>query len=134
MIEIWMNAPWIDTYENYEENESPININDIAWFDVKIALLESDNEKKENLEAMKQQMELGILQRNGLPAGMQIPQSTIQAFNSRNKITPIFKMPQGQNRQFVPTRAPVPVPADIFQKANKKMNMLDELTRDRRKI
>lgn len=135
MTESWTNAPWVETYQNYDYVDEPINLADLAWFDVKISLEESDIEKKEHIEAMQQQVKLGILQNNGLPVGMNVPKSTVSAFNNQGKLSPLFKMPTATNKHFNPIGfARQPVVQNIFQKANKKMSMLDELTRDRRKV
>jgi len=134
MTETWLNAPWVETYENYDYIDEPINLGDLAWFDVKISLGETDNEKKEHIEAMKQQVKLGILQPNGLPTGMKVPNATISAFNDNNKLTPVFKMPTATNKHFNPIGvSPFKPEKNIFEKAHTKMSMLDELTRDRRK-
>ncbi len=135
MTETWMNAPWIETYQNYDYIDEPINLNDLAWFDVKITLTESDVEKKEHMEAMRQQVKLGILQPNGLPVGMRVPNATVSAFNRENKIQPVFKMPTDTNRHFSPLGVTPSIQRqNIFQKAQKKMSMMDELTRDRRRV
>jgi hypothetical protein len=134
MTETWMNAPWIETYQDYDYTDEPINLSDLAWFDVKILLNESDIEKKENIEAMRQQVALGILQPNGLPVGMNVPQATVSSFNSSRKLTPAFKMPTSTNRHFNPIGTPPTTPIkNIFQQARNNMSRLDELTRDRRK-
>lgn len=135
MTESWMNAPWIETFQSYDYEDEPINLGDLAWFDVKIVLDESDVEKKENIEAMRQQVQLGILQSNGLPVGLNIPKATVSAFNNSRQLTPTFKMPPASNRHFSPIGvAPTTPIRNIFQEARKKMNVMDDLTRDRRKV
>jgi hypothetical protein len=134
MTESWLNAPWIETYQDYDYNDEPINLSDLAWFDVKISLVESDIEKKENIEAMQQQVKLGILQSNGLPVGMHVPESAVNAFNNSRRLTPAFKMPTATNKHFSPIGvAPTQPIKNIFQQARNNMSRLDELTRDRRK-
>lgn len=127
MTESWLSAPWVETYEDYSYVDAPLNINDLAWFDVKITLVETDNEKKEQIEATQQQIKMGILQKNGLPAGMAVPQGAIDAFNKRSEERKIFKLPNN----------PVTLPKaglNVFQQAKKKMSMMDKLTSDRRKL
>jgi len=127
MTESWLSAPWVETYEDHSYVDSPININDLAWFDVKITLVETDNEKKEQIEATQQQIKMGILQKNGLPAGMAVPQASIDAFNKRSEQKKIFKLPN--------TSSPIlQQKQNVFQQAQKKMSMMDQLTRDRRKV
>ena len=134
MTESWLNAPWIETYQDYDYTDVPLNLSDLAWFDVKISLTESDIEKKENIEAMQQQVKLGILQSNGLPVGMNVPNSAVNAFNSSRRLTPAFKMPTVTNNHFNPIGvAPTTPIRNIFQQARNNMSRLDELTRDRRK-
>lgn len=135
MTETWMNAPWIETYQDYRDTEeTPINMSDLAWFDVKIQLSESDIEKKENIEAMRQQVALGILQSNGLPVGMNVPKSTVSAFNNSRHLTPAFKMPVATHNHFKPIGSlPLTPIKDIFRQARSNMSRLDDLTRDRRK-
>jgi hypothetical protein len=71
----WMDSPWVETMEDYSDNglEEVIDLSKIAWFDVKMDLSDTDIEKKEKVEAIQEQIRLGILQPNGFPTGMQVP-------------------------------------------------------------
>jgi hypothetical protein len=73
-MEVWMTSPFVETKVEFEETED-IDVDDnlIAWFDVKFALPESDEEKKERTEAIKAQMQAGVLTKHGVPHGMEIP-------------------------------------------------------------
>lgn len=62
-------------YINSETNlenpiEEPFDIKKIIWYTVKANLSESPREREEKRQAVLHQMELGILQKNGLPAGI----------------------------------------------------------------
>ncbi len=71
----WMDSPWVSTLVDYENDvEEVIDTSKIAWFDVKMDLAETEQEKKEKIQAMQEQIRMGILQPNGYPVGMQVPQ------------------------------------------------------------
>ena len=142
----WTDSPWIECYENHSYEDQNISIEKLAWFDVKIELKESDNEKKERIEAMQQQVALGILQSNGLPVGMNVPQATIAAFNAQRKITPTFKLPNNGNfngARTISQNSPMSnrplgmvqslAQEDVFKKAKNKMDLLSEIVKDRRR-
>ena len=70
----WMDSPWVVTMEDYEDmDEGHVDTSKIAWFDIRMDLSESEQEKKEKIEAVQEQIRLGILQPNGFPVGMAVP-------------------------------------------------------------
>jgi hypothetical protein len=58
-----------ETDYNHPEDE-PFDIKKIIWYTVKANLSETKREQEEKLEAVKKQMAMGIIQANGLPAGV----------------------------------------------------------------
>ena len=55
-------------FENLLDDE--IEVNKVSWYSVKARLSETQEEQDERKLAMKYQIDNGILQKNGLPAGM----------------------------------------------------------------
>ena len=157
----WMDSPWVETMENYEEEiETVMDLSKISWFDVKMDLGDTEEEKKEKVEAMQEQIRMGILQKNGLPTGMQIPQGmhvvgAQTGFNFPGAIgiplpakfipTPVTRHLQGMQgvpgmvpanaKSISPTLANTVKGQDrsIFERGNEKLRRIQELTQDRRK-
>jgi hypothetical protein len=72
-MEKWLNSPNIESFTYIElVEEAAIDKNSIAAFDIRINLVESEREKKERQEAIKEQIEAGILLPNGVPPGFNI--------------------------------------------------------------
>ncbi len=84
----WMDSPLVSTLVDYEEDESiTINTEKVSWFDVRLEMGETEQEKKEKVEAMREQISLGILQPNGFPVGMAVPNGTYVP-GAKPQITP----------------------------------------------
>ena len=73
-MEQWMNSPYVECWVDYDEVEE-IEINEklISWFDIKFNLSETEEEKKEKQEAIREQIQAGVLLPNGIPPGVQMP-------------------------------------------------------------
>jgi hypothetical protein len=61
---------YIRSDTDFEATEEPLNMKAITWFTVKANLMETKKEAAERVEAIKKQIAMGILQPNGLPAGI----------------------------------------------------------------
>lgn len=155
----WFDSPWVETMTDYEDNslEEVIDLSKISWFDVKMDLTDSDVEKKEKVEAMQEQIRLGILQSNGYPVGMQMPPGARvegipaprKGFNFPGAIgmplpakfnsTPVTRQLQASDKKIVPGILPalgIPYKGQdrtVFEKGNENLRRIQELTRDRRK-
>lgn len=160
----WMESPWVMTIDDIDSQtiEDIINLDKVAWFDVNMDLSETDQEKKEKIQAQKEQIEWGILQPNGYPVGMAVPHGAninpnFNSFNfpgaigiplpSKFNPTPVTRHLQS-NANALPTKLPKSIPGilpslSIPQKAQDRKNAIQigderlrriqELTKDRRK-
>lgn len=159
----WMDSPWVSTLVDYEDDsiEEVIDTSKIAWFDVRMDLSDTEQEKKEKVEAMQEQIRMGILQPNGFPTGMAAPPGAFvpgsqRGFNfpgaigiplpSKFGATPVTKHLQAAANS-LPTKLPkmipgilpaLPVPQkaqdrNVFLKGEENLRRIQELTRDRRK-
>ena len=62
---------YINSETDFENtNEEPFDVTKIVWYTVKAKLSESPREQAEKRQAVLKQIEMGILQKNGLPAGI----------------------------------------------------------------
>lgn len=152
----WMDSPWVSTLEDYEDNglEEVIDPSKIAWFDVKMDLSDTEQEKKEKVAAMQEQIRMGVLLPNGLPPGVGAPPGAFvpgarAGFNFPGAIgvplpqkfasTPVTKQLQAAaNKPLSRTLQALPVTQkgqdrSVFQKGEEKLRRIQELTRDRRK-
>lgn len=110
-MEVWMTSPYVNSMVDFEETED-IDIDDnlIAWFDVKFSLPETEEEKKERTEAIKEQIRKGVLTEHGIPPGVEVPndmkekwkksledkQNKLPQFNSGQR--PIIKTVKGKKQ------------------------------------
>jgi len=158
----WMDSPWVSTLEDYENDlEEVVDLSKIAWFDVKMDLSDTEIEKKEKVQAMQEQIRMGILQPNGFPTGMAAPPGAYVpgskgGFNFPGAIgvplpakfnsTPVTRQLQASAHK-PPTQIPRMIPGilqslaisqkdqdrTVFQKGEDNLRRIQELTRDRRK-
>ena len=159
----WMDSPWVMTIDDINDQpiEDVIDVNRIAWFDVNMDLSDTEQERNEKVKAQQEQIEWGILQPNGYPVGMKVPQGAnlnphFKAFNFPGAIgmpggakfspTPITRQLQAAAAS-MPTKQPRSVPGilptlpmpqkvqdrNVFEKGNDRLKRIQELTRDRRR-
>lgn len=157
----WMPSPWVETYENYDDElEDVANLTQIAWFDVRMDMADTDEEKKEQEVAKQEQIRMGILQPNGFPVGMASPPGMTlggvnRGFNFPGAIgipiptkfnsTPVTKhLLAAATRGSTPTVGlPGVLPGlgipnkgqdrSVFKQGDDKLKRIQELTKDRRR-
>ena len=84
VMETWMTSPFVEVGTDYEETvDMQVDMKSVAWFDVKFSLPETDIEKKERTEAIRFQIQKGILDQNGIPHGVQISPEMKQQLQQR---------------------------------------------------
>jgi hypothetical protein len=158
----WMDSPWVSTLVDYENDlEEVVDLSKIAWFDVKMDLSDTEIEKKEKIEAMQEQIRMGILQPNGFPVGMAAPPGAYVPGSQRGfsfpgaigiplpakfGATPVTKHLQAAAKS-LPTKLPPVIPGilpnfsvpqkgqdrTVFERGNENLRRIQELTKDRRK-
>ena len=86
-----MESPHVSCYTDNlteEDFDRKIDINKVAWFNIKLKVGETEREKKEHNEAIMEQIQLGVVQQNGIPHGVEMPppppRRSLQAPPSRN--------------------------------------------------
>lgn len=74
MNEEWQKGSYIRSDTNYLEQEATEKEQLVfSWFKVQSNLQETGNEQSEKIQAIRQQIAMGILQPNGRPVGMNGP-------------------------------------------------------------
>ncbi len=98
-LEVWMSSPFVECKVDFEETQDiDINENLISWFDVKFKLPETEEEKKEKIEAIKSQIEYGVLDKHGIPPGVEFPESLKQQLLAQQTSKMI-----SNNKKHIPT-------------------------------
>lgn len=71
----WKNADYVSpgaTPENDDMDKDPAELK-FAWFRVESNIASTDNEEKEKMDAMREQFNLKIINKYGMPYGMEMP-------------------------------------------------------------
>lgn len=68
----WKKGPYVRTETDYLEEENQTDM-DIVWFSVKSKGGTTEEEKREKIEAIREQIRLGILNEKGIPVGYEPP-------------------------------------------------------------
>jgi hypothetical protein len=143
----WTDSPWVVTFTDYTDtDDSDIDLSRIAWFDVNMDLADTEVEKKERIEAIHEQIQLGILQPNGYPTGMKVPDNVslvkpnnrpFKEFNFPKSIgtsipakfrnTPVTKHLLDAEKGLQPT--PKGIDMSIFTRGDEKLRKSQELNR-----
>jgi hypothetical protein len=138
----WMDSPWIYCGIDYENDcEEVLDASKIAWFDVKMDLSETEQEKKERIETMQEQIKLGILQQNGYPQGMNVPNGAhvIGAVpQKQNNNTPVvgFNFPGAVGIPLPEKFNPTPVTKNLkeFGNVNRNVGVIPSLIKNNSKV
>lgn len=71
----WKNADYVSpvvSSENDDMDKDPAELK-FAWFRVESNIASTDNEEKEKMDAMREQFHLKIINKYGMPYGMEMP-------------------------------------------------------------
>lgn len=73
----WTKSPHVRSETDFDEEETEDNNLKFHWFAVKSSQGETKEEAEERQRAIKYQMDHGIIQRNGMPVGMEAPKPAL---------------------------------------------------------
>lgn len=73
----WTNGSYVRTETDFDEEEIENENLKFHWFAVKSSQGETKEERDERQRAIKYQIDHGIIQRNGMPVGMEAPKPTL---------------------------------------------------------
>lgn len=90
----------------------PFDAKSIMWYTVKANLMETKREQEEKLIAIKKQMAMGIIQPNGLPAGIDPAQVGMTVQTVRRPPQPVLRQ---NNSNMAYLNRPKPTPQQLFQ-------------------
>lgn len=95
----WQKGSYIEAETDFEEMDGQVEHLFLSWFRTNSQLHETEEEKKEKYQAIREQIAAGILQPNGLPVGYTPPKRPENNFQRKRRREEERKIRKQMKRQ-----------------------------------